>query len=278
GLLVAHYARPHTEILTVPSMAEGERSNTVSVVITPAGEDKARLSASDFIRQVDALRELIVLSGISQGSTPQITRLEMNSPALVVFEADANSARFNRFFADIAQVAHDGTAPQLLNRGAFDVLKEFSAPVGRGITDARIRCGDFEIIIDIAARKRIESVFGNDDSSEGTIDGMLEAINVHGKKNVFALYPVVGAKRVTCIFEDNLLHKVRPALGKYVEIKGELKYRWREKFPYEAFALDLSILPEWDDQPSFEEILGMAPGAANGMPAEEFTRLQRHGW
>lgn len=259
-------------------MADLEGSSTVSVVITPAGEDKARLSAADFIKQVDALRELILLSGASRDNAPQITRLEMNSPALVVFEAQANAARFERFFSDLAIVANDGTAPQMLGRGAFEILKAFSLPVGRSVAEARIRFGDTEIVIDIAARKRIESVFGNDDSSEGTIDGMLEAINVHGKKNVFALYPVVGANRVTCIFDDKLLHKVRPALGKYVEIKGELKYRWREKFPYEAIALDLSILPDWDEQPSFEDIIGMAPSATGGIPAEEFTRQQRHGW
>ncbi len=257
-------------------MADFESPKTVSVVITPAAEDKGKLSAADFIKQVDALRELIVLSGGDRA--PQITRLEMNSPALVVFEADANQAKFDRFFSDIAAVANVGEAPRLLSRGAFDILKEFSAPVGRSVANARIRFGDREILIDIAARRRIESVFGNDTSSEGSIDGMLEAINVHGKKKVFALYPVVGAKRVTCVFEEHLLQKVRPALGKYVEIRGELKYRWREKFPHEAVASDLAILPDWDEQPSFVDIVGMAPNATNGMPAEEFTRQQRHGW
>src|SRR5690606_4181324 len=106
----------------------------------------------------------------------------------------------------------------------------------------------------------------------------LEAINVHGKQNTFALYPVVGASRISCKFDDALLGQVRPALGKYVVITGELKYRWREKFPYEAKANAIKVLDDWEDQPSFTEILGMAPNATGGVPAEEFARKARLGW
>lgn len=217
-----------------------------------------------------------MLSG-TNSKPPEITRLEMNSPAFVVFEADASQARFERFFSDLVTVVQDGTAPPFLSRNAFDALKAFSAPVGRGIASARLSVLGKEVTVDIAARRRIEAAFGSDTSSEGTVDGMLEAVNLHGKKNAFALYPVVGAKRITCHFAEHLLPKVRPALGQYVSIQGELKYRWRERFPYEALATDLQILPDWDEQPSFEEIIGLAPKAANGIASEEFTRLVRNG-
>lgn len=259
-------------------MADFDTTKTVSVIITPSGGDQGGLSAADFVKQIDALRELILLSGLNGDSAPQITRLEMNSPALVVFEAKATSARFEKFFADLETVANNGTAPPLLSRSAFDILKNFASPIGKGVGAAKICLPGREIVIDVAARKRIESAFGNDSSSEGTVDGMLEVINVHGKKNAFALYPVIGAKRVTCTFEDHLLDKVRPALGKYVEIKGELKYRWREKFPFEAYATDISVMPEWEEQPSFVDIIGMAPNATGGEQSEEFTLRRRHGW
>lgn len=259
-------------------MADFDSTKTVSVVITPSAESSESLSASDFIKQVDALRELLALTGAANGAGPRITKLEMNSPALVVFETSAPPARFDQFFSDLRAVADRGEAPPFLSRAAFDSLREFSSAIGKSVAKAEIRAPGCDILIDIAARKRIEGVFAADTSAEGTVDGMLEAINVHGKKNAFSLYPIVGASRITCKFDDRLLDKVRPSLGRYVEIRGELKYRWREKFPYEAVASDIAILPSWDEQPSFLDILGMAPDATSGEPAEEFTRKARHGW
>lgn len=259
-------------------MADFENTKSVSVIITPSAETSDSLSASDFIKQVDALRELLSLTGAANSDAPRITKLEMNSPALVVFEADSVPTKFDQFFADLHKVAAHGEAPPYLSRSAFDTLREFSSAIGRSVAKAEIKLPGRDIMIDIAARKRIEAAFGSDTSSEGTVDGMLEAINVHGKKNTFSLYPVVGANRIACKFNESLLDKVRPALGRYVEIRGELKYRWREKFPYEAVAVDISILPSWDEQPSFIDIVGMAPDATDGQPAEEFTRKARHGW
>lgn len=259
-------------------MADFETPKTVSVVITPSAESRDSIAASDFVRQVDALRELLALAGAASASPPRITRLEMNSPALVVFETDAMPARFDQFFADLDAVATRGEAPPFLSRAAFDTLKDFSSAVGKSVGKAEIKIGGRSIVVDVAARKRIDAAFGADTSSEGTVDGMLEAINVHGKSNIFALYPVVGANRVACKFDDAMLAKVRPALGRYVEIRGELKYRWREKFPFEAVATHISVLPSWDEQPSFVDIVGMAPDATGGEPAEEFTRKARHGW
>lgn len=259
-------------------MADFGSTKTVSIVITPTAEALGSLAASDFIKQVDALRELLALTGAANANPPRITKLEMNSPALVVFEAQAPPARFEQFFADIEAVALRGEAPHHLSREAFDTLKSFSSAVGKSVSKAEIRIPGRSIIVDLAARMRIDAAFGPDTSAEGTVDGMLEAINVHGKKNTFALYPVVGASRITCKFDESLLAKVRPALGNYVEIRGELKYKWRDKFPHEAVATDILILPTWDQQPSFLDILGMAPEATSGEPAEEFTRKVRHGW
>lgn len=259
-------------------MADFDHSQTVSVTISPSGDGKDRISASDFVKQIDAMRELINLSGAEPDTAPQIVRLEMNSPALVVISSAAPAHQFEKFFSDLEDVACRGIAPPYLSRNAFDTLKEFASPVGRSIRSTTIKTKGREIVIDMAARKRIDGAYGADTSSDGTVDGMLEAINVHGKINTFALYPLVGAKRITCKFDEPLLATVRPALGQYVQIHGELKYRWREKFPFEALASKISVLPSFEEQPSFEDIIGMAPHATGGLTAEEFVSKVRHGW
>jgi hypothetical protein len=253
----------------------------VTVVIRPAGGDDYALPAADFVKQVEALRQLLALSDPSGVAEARIIGLHMNSPATISLNAVGREnvpMDLSGFFGGLETVALGGPAPRDFGRPVFDAFRDFASVVGRGVSSATIQVGGKTIVIDVAARKNIEAVFGPDESSEGSLDGMLEAINVHGKSNTFALYPIVGASRVSCKFEEGLLAQVRPALGKYVVIGGELKYRWREKFPYEARANRIEILSGWDDQPSFSSILGLAPNATGGLLSEEFVRNERHGW
>jgi hypothetical protein len=43
-------------------------------------------------------------------------------------------------------------------------------------------------------------------------------------------------------------------------------------------ATKIDVLDDWEDQPSFTEILGIAPDATGGVACEEFVRKVRHGW
>lgn len=261
-------------------MADFDRPDLVSLVIRPTGGDDHTLAATDFIKQIDAMRQLLALSD-PLGADARIVKMHMNSPATVVMEAggaEGTESYLSNFITGLEAVVVGGEAPRQFARPVFEALKDFAGVVGKSVRSATIEACGRTIIIDVAARKRIEAVFGADTSSEGSVDGMLEAINVHGKKNTFALYPVVGASRITCKFDDFLLPDVRPALGKYVIIRGELKYRWREKFPYEARAKKIEICDDWEAQPSFVDILGIAPSATDGVASEDFIRKERHDW
>lgn len=262
-------------------MADFHRPDQVSAVIRPSGGDDHSLSASDFVKQVDALRQLLALSEARETAEARIIKLHMNSPATIVMETIAAGDRpvnLSQFFSGLEAIALGGDAPREFGRPVFEAFRDFAAVVGKSVRSATLEVAGRSILIDVEARKRIEGVFGADTSSEGMVDGMLEAVNVHGKKNTFGLYPIVGATRVSCKFDETLLPSVRPALGKYVQIQGELKYRWREKFPFEAFATKIDVLDDWEEQPSFTSILGMAPNATGGLSSEEFTRNERHAW
>lgn len=259
-------------------MISTDNADLVTVTIHPSGGDDYPISASDFIKQVDSLRQLLSLVGNPEGAETNIVKLHMNSPATVVMAPSSTPMHMQRLFEGLKLIANEGVAPSDFSRPVFDALKEFAAVIGKGVRASELNFAGMKILIDTAARKKIESVFGADTAATGSVDGMLEAINVHGKKNTFALYPIVGAARVTCKFDEELLTQVRPALGKYVIIQGELKYRWREKFPYEAIATKIEIAEDWADQPSFTDILGMAPLATNNIPSEEFVKSVRHGW
>lgn len=111
-------------------------------------------------------------------------------------------------------------------------------------------------------------------STIGRVDGMLEAVNIHGQKNLLMLYPTIGKKKVSCEFDAALLDQVKKAIGNYVEIKGELKYQWRDKFPYHVVINKIEIIDE-EKLPPFSKLFGMAPNATNGVPSEEFVARLR---
>jgi hypothetical protein len=248
----------------------------VSLTIHPSGGDDEPLSAADFVKQVDSLRQLLALSDPS-GFEARIVRLEMNSPATVVLEA-SDEGDIGKFLHGLDEVASGGEAPSQFGRPIFETLRVFASAVGAGVRSAVIASDGKMVVVDVEARRRIESVFGQDTTSEGTADGMLEAINIHGKTNAFNLYPIVGASRISCRFTEDMLQSIKPALGRYVAVQGELKYRWRERHPYEAVVNKIEILPSWEEQPSFIDILGMAPDATGGLPSEDFVSNVRSAW
>jgi hypothetical protein len=254
----------------------------VKLIIHPSGGDTNDVAASDFLKQVSALRELLLLSVTDATAVEaRVVGLSRKSPATIELEAywraDQKPVEIDSFFESVRSVMETGAAPKEFGRAVFDTLKEFVSVVGRGVRESQLQIDDRAIRVEQQARHNIETVFEPDYLVGGTIDGMLEAVNVHGDKNQFVLYPIVGPTRINCIFPDEMLDMVRPVLGKYAMVTGDLKYRWREKYPYEARASRLDQLDE-ADQPSLMEIIGLAPEATAGASSEDFVRELRSGW
>lgn len=254
----------------------------VSLTIIPSGGDKNSVLVSDFLKQVDALKKLVSYASRTDTVEARIVGLSMNSPASVEIEAFSVSSNatipVGAFFNDVYNVVEKAATPINLEREVFDTIKDFASVVGKGVNSTIVVAAGNEIKFDIIAKDRIEGVFGQDYVREGTADGMLEAVNIHGKINNCALYPLIGPRRINCRFEDGLFRQVKPALGKYVMVEGLLKYRWREKFPHAADITKVHALPSWEEQPNFETILGMAPNATQGEPSEDFVKARRYGW
>jgi hypothetical protein len=158
---------------------------------------------TDFLKQVAALRQLVLLSVHDvEAVDAKIVGLSRNSPATIEIEAfwrqDQRPLDVDAYFDSVRDVLMHGGAPREFGRDVFDTLKEFVSVVGRGVRESILQIGDREIQIEHQARQRVENVIEADYTAEGTIDGMLEAVNVHGNRNQFVLYPVIGPTRVGC--------------------------------------------------------------------------------
>lgn len=256
-------------------------TSRVRLTILPSGRDED-VTASDFLKQVSALRDLIMLSAhASSDLEARVVDLSHSSPATIELQATWRSNRqplnVDSYFGSVRSVVEDGAAPRELGRPVFDALKEFVSVIGKGVSRATLQIGSQKIEIEQQARQRVEAVIEPDYTIEGEADGMLEAVSVHGKRNQFVLYPIIGPSRVNCYFSEEMLDRVKPALGRYVIVKGQLKYRWRDRFPTECRAGDIEILDE-ADQPEIRDILAFAPDATGGKASEDFVREIRGGW
>ena len=117
-----------------------------------------------------------------------------------------------------------------------------------------------------------------DDECDGTIDGMLEQINIHHGANTFHIYPEIGPKKVTCHFPANLYDDAVSAVGRRVEVSGVLKYRLGAHFPHQIGVTGIDVYPLEGDLPDWDDLRGLAKGATGELSSEAFVRELRDAW
>ncbi len=257
----------------------------VKLIVTPALGAADDVALSDFLTQVRATQVALEHSHgkLRDGLDIRIVGLSLNSPASITLEPRLTGVPFDELVSDFIRGAKAailcGRAEVGFGRKFFDALKDLTSVLGKGVSKTALVVGDEEIDIGIEAKDKIEKLFEPDNLASGTIDGMLESVNIHNKINTCNLYPEIGAHRIKCKFTTSLFEaKVRPALGKYVQIYGDLKYRWREPFPHEASVADIEILADLSEFPKLADIIGMAPDATGGVLSEDFVRESRDEW
>ncbi len=174
-------------------------------------------------------------------------------------------------FAGLQEFFDAREIPSSWPRSTIDAIRSLLSPVGKSIAKFSLFSDqNKELMLDLDYKVDFENKIEGDFSSIGGVDGMLEAVNIHGKKNLLMLYPTIGKEKVSCEFDEKLLDQVKKAIGNYVEIKGELRYHWRDKFPHHAVISQVEIIDE-ERLSTFNQLFGMAPNATNGVPSEEFV-------
>ena len=91
----------------------------------------------------------------------------------------------------------------------------------------------------------------------------------------FYLEPIVGSKRINCLFPNELLKLANIHLQNYVEIHGIFEYHVNDKFPYEVAVTELKIMPNEKDLPTLYDLQGVAENYTNGLSSEDCVRKMR---
>lgn len=256
--------------------AKKETQDRLGMVIHPLQGDGTNLTVSSFTTSVDALR---IVAGKFRCKDMRIVSLSTNSPvSLTVEDAAPEVAALGIFFNGLYSFKKNNEIPDDWNRSVIDSVREFLAPVGKSVGRFSISSDGGKLIeIDAEYKVQFENKIEDDFSAVGTIDGMLEAVNIHGRNNTATLYPTIGNDKIVCEFDDQYLEKIKGLIGFYVEIGGEMTYRWRDKYPYSGVIATVEHINE-EGLPTFADLYGMAPNATKGVPAEEFIARVRGEW
>lgn len=246
-------------------------------------EDSVMLK--DFLKQLDAIRdslrrlEELLTDEPASRIAYKIVGLKMNSPAQIILQAEANNDlavfvidKFTETLNDVLRGESSDIPFQIL-----DSIKKIS-PRSSSIAEVKISTEDGgSVELDKNLYMQVNKLTGKKISSFGSVRGKLDLVSVRRNKE-FRIYPEIGPKWVTCLFEDRLFERVKTGIGKFVEVYGEITYIGQENLqPYTVDVENFEVLefdvhaPSWLNIHGLENLLG-------DLTSEQLVSRGRNEW
>jgi hypothetical protein len=184
----------------------------------------------------------------------------------------------DRFFGELESIRTNGQVSDEIDTTLLEHLYELVEGVGREYKNASISNRTEAIDIDVAFEANLKRLVQEDESAYGTLEGKLEAVNIHAGSRRFWIYPSIGLpQRIRCEFLPGTQAQVKEALGNYVRVEGLKHYRLGESFPFKISVREFDVVPT-DEAISFNQLSGIAPDATGGLSAVDFVRKIRDEW
>lgn len=102
----------------------------------------------------------------------------------------------------------------------------------------------------------VDDVLGAPVVGFGTVEGLLEAFNIHGPSPTFSVYDLLTGRGVPCRFTERVtVEDLRPTIGRRVSVRGPIRFRGGERTSVDAF--ELTVFPSEDELPSPSEVQGL---------------------
>lgn len=207
-------------------------------------------------------------AGTSRNPVDWIVEVEAGSVVLPLRGETTSEALSQLAVPEIAHLVVGGLEliaerperPAYFNDAALEHAKSLSSIVYRGeplrvyVTNGSLRA---KLSAHVVAN--VEEVIGIPEESIGTIEGRLEALNVHGR-HVFSLWDLIGANRVDCSFGKYVqLEEVLANVGKRVAVTGLLRTRPTGK-RVSIEVRSVRGFPDEADLPSVDDVHGILRG------------------
>lgn len=212
----------------------------------------------------------------------KISDLRRRNPFVIEFlteskkdTKDVSQEVIQAFIDGFNAIENNLRPPEFFDFEMFEIVKRVGYMRKKYFSEITISNTHQNIIITKDLERYVDNLLGSDKEIYGSIKGMLELVNIHNQANKIYIYPTIGAKRVECIFPINLFEKIKEGIGRYVNVRGKLKYKGIQPFPYSVNINDIEIYPPEKELPSLDDLKGIAPNMTGDLTTEEFIRSIR---
>jgi len=264
-------------------------ASRITIQLVGSTPDKEDVRLNDFIEQLRGVKKSLAENErlASNGGEPvldyKIVDLRHSSPSTVVLEPVYSAGplpeytpRVLRDFSEeLRAIRSEG---RLKREPDFDRLEAYQHlgyhPEGL-IQKVRIIVDRKSVTIDQKFRTRLQDIIGPDEIIEGSISGMLEAVNFHNT-NRFTIWPPIGPRKVSGVFPAPLRQDIKQAIGNFVTVTGKLKYKSWSPFPHGVVAQQIDIHQPDTSLPTLAEMRGSFAGLTGGLTSVEFVEKMRH--
>lgn len=266
-------------------MVKDER---IELVIEGLAENDGKIRFNLFMSQLQNLAS--VLAKIDKETHDgkhvafQVAALSFNSPYRIGLEMipdKSNPAIASAIISrlqDVALALENETDLSAMDHDLLEDIHQLAKPIGKTIKQTTIYFNGTALELTPGIAAKVETALRVDEECQGTMEGMLEQINLHQGANTFHIYPEVGPKKVTCHFSQALYEEAILAVGRKVEVSGILKYRSGADFAHEITVTEIITIDNEQDLPDWDDIRGRAPDATGLLSSEDFVGEMRDAW
>lgn len=209
-------------------------TNRITIRLVGVSEEGGDLRIGALLKKFDALKAALRATDrvISQGDQLfdyRVVNLSHSSPSTmevdpVPLEMEAmgdSTLLVDTFFGVLTGIQESSEIPQGFG---YNDLKNFRKlePETEAVPEVVISRNGYDLPLAKDWSKRVEVALGPDQYAIGSVTGMLEQLNVHGKNRRFTVYPTFGEPVLRCAFGKELRDDVVQAVDRYVEVTGTL--------------------------------------------------------
>jgi hypothetical protein len=265
------------------------KEDRITLVIEGLPEDSGRVRLNTFVSQVQKLSAALAkLDRDADDGKPntyfEIVELSYSSPIRVSLEPQAMAKHpylgsvVVESLRQLSTALESGADLSKFDAELLEDIRGLAKPVGKTVKAVALVFEGNTLDLTPRIAANVESALAVDEECDGSVDGMLEQINIHLGANTFHIYPAIGPRKISCSFPPALYDDAVAAVGKRVEVNGLLRYRANTDFPHQIVARSIEIFPPESELPDWEDLRGRAPNATNGMKSEDFVRELRDAW
>lgn len=264
-------------------------TDKITLIIEGLPEDDGRVRLGAFMSQLQNLSATITKLDreVNDGKTAtyfRIAELSYASPIRVVLEPQPlprqryAGAAIIASLERVTEALESGTDLSGLDADLLEDIRNLTRPVGKSVKSAALVFRDRSFDLTPVITSKVDAALAVEEECEGSLEGMLEQINLHLDANVFYIYPEIGPRKVGCHFPARLYDEAVSAVGRKVEVFGTLHYRAGAMFPHQIAVSHVEAFPPETELPDWEDLRGRAPDATGGLTSEAFVRELRSGW